>query len=91
MWFLPNVNKKPIPDVIYQCQKKHEEYVKLADKLIEQHPLFARMVADRFDKYGWLPIKQQPITAKDINYGNKVIWTNFPVIDYTGILTMAGI
>jgi|GEM_PF-6987530 hypothetical protein len=88
MWFLPNVTKKPIPDLVYKCQQRHEEYVKLADKLIEQHPLFARMVADRFnefDKYKWMPVNHEPITSKETSYVNRVMWTNAPVVFPMGI------
>lgn len=91
MWFLPDVTKRAIPDVIYKAQEKYEEYAKLADALIEQHPIFARMVADRFDKYPFTPFKHKPIVPKEASYGNKVVWTNAPLDFPMGISTMCGI
>lgn len=90
MWFLPDITKRPIPDLIYKCQEKHEEYVKLADKLIEQHPIFARIVCDRFDKYKWNLINHEPITREDLN-GNRVVWTNAPVVYPMGVAEMCGV
>jgi hypothetical protein len=85
------ISKEKIEELIKGCQEKHEAYAKLADKLIEQHPLFARIVADRFDKYGWMPIKQQPIVPKEASYGNGVVWTNSPLVIPTGVSIMCGI
>jgi acyl-CoA thioesterase len=91
MWFLPDVTKKPIPDIIYKAEEKYKEYVKLADKLIEQHPIFARIVANRFDKHSWMPIKQQPIVPKETSYANKVVWVDSPLVIPTDVYIMCGI
>jgi hypothetical protein len=49
------------------------------------------MVADRFDKHGWMPIKQQPIVPKETSYANKVVWADSPLVIPTGVYIMCGI